>query len=139
MPSFSPGFIGGEGHRLFLMRKIVFTTKGDNRVWSYDTLTQRLSILYDADDYLTPILTGVDNITVSKNGDIFVAEDGGDLQIIVIDEQGDLYPIAQLEGHDRSEIAGLAFSPNGKRLYFSSQRGVSGRSEDGVTFEMSGF
>ena len=68
-----------------------------------------------------------------------MAEDGGDLQIIVIDEHGNLYPIAQLEGHDRSEIAGLAFSPDGKRLYFSSQRGVSGRSEDGVTFEISGF
>lgn len=136
--SSSARFNGGEGIAYF-DGKIVFTTKGDNRVWSYDTLTQRLSILYDADDYLTPILTGVDNITISKNGDIFVAEDGGDLQIIVIDEHGNLYPIAQLEGHDRSEIAGLAFSPDGKRLYFSSQRGVSGRSEDGVTFEISGF
>lgn len=134
----SARFNGGEGIAYF-DGKIVFTTKGDNRVWSYDTLTQRLSILYDAGDYLTPILTGVDNITISKNGDIFVAEDGGDLQIIVIDERGNLYPIAQLEGHDRSEIAGLAFSPDGRRLYFSSQRGASGRSEDGVTFEISGF
>jgi secreted PhoX family phosphatase len=136
--STSARFNGGEGIAYY-DGKIVFTTKGDNRVWSYHTTTQRLSVLYNADDYLTPILTGVDNITVSKNGDIFVAEDGGDLQIIVIGEQGDLYPIVQLEGHDRSEIAGLAFSPDGKRLYFSSQRGVSGRSEEGVTFEISGF
>lgn len=42
-----------------------------------------------------PILTGVGNITVSQQGDIFVAEDGGDLQIVVIDNQGSLYPIAQ--------------------------------------------
>ena len=131
-------FNGGEGIAYF-DGKIVFTTKGDNRVWSYDTADQRLVILYDAHESLTPILTGVDNITVSQDGDIYVAEDGGNLQIVVIDNRGSLYPIAQLEWHDSSEIAGLAFSPNGRRLYFSSQRGESGSSEDGVTFEIQGF
>ena len=67
-----------------------------------------------------------------------MAEDGGDLQVVVIDKQGGLYPIVQLEGHDKSEIAGVAFSPDGKRLYFSSQRGASGKSENGVTFEIIG-
>jgi secreted PhoX family phosphatase len=78
-------------------------------------------------------------VTVSKTGDIYVAEDGGDLQVVVLDNQGGLYPIVQLEGHDRSEITGIAFSPDGKRLYFSSQRGVTGRSENGVTYEITGF
>ena len=131
-------FNGGEGIAYFDGR-IAFTTKGDNRVWSFNTSSQILDIVYDAADSLTPILTGVDNITVSQAGDIYVAEDSGDLQIVVIDNQGNLYPIAQLEGHERSEITGIAFSPDGKRLYFSSQRGVWGRSENGITYEIMGF
>ncbi len=95
--------------------------------------------MYDVKQSLTPILTGVDNITVSQRGDIYVAEDGGDLQIVVIDNQGRLYPIAQLDGHDDSEITGVAFSPDGKRLYFSSQRGTTGFSENGVSYEIQGF
>ena len=131
-------FNGGEGIAWFKGR-LVFTTKGDNRVWSYNTRSQLLDVIYDAADSLTPILTGVDNITVSQSGDIYVAEDGGDLQIVVIDSQGNLYPLLQLEGHEQSEVTGIAFSPDGKRLYFSSQRGVSGLSNEGVTYEISGF
>ncbi len=131
-------FDGGEGVAYFDGR-IIFTSKGDNRVWSYNTTSQVLEIVYDAADYITPILTGVDNVTVSQTGDIYVAEDGGDLQVVVLDNQGGLYPIVQLEGHDQSEITGVAFSPDGKRLYFSSQRGVTGRSENGVTYEITGF
>lgn len=88
---------------------------------------------------LTPILTGVGNITVSLQDDFFMAEAGSDLQIVVIDNQGGLYPIAQLEGHDDSEITGVAFSPDGKRLYFSSQRGTTGLSKNGVSYEIQGF
>jgi secreted PhoX family phosphatase len=131
-------FNGGEGIAYFDGR-IIFTTKGDNRVWSYDTTSRKLEILYDAAESLTPILTGVDNVTVSQSGDIYVAEDGGDLQVVVIDNLGSLYPIAQMEGHDQSEITGVAFSPDGKRLYFSSQRGSSGTSEKGITYEIMGF
>lgn len=131
-------FNGGEGIAYY-NGIIIFTTKGDNRVWSYHTKHQVVSVLYDVKESLTPILTGVDNITVSQQGDIFVAEDGGDLQIVVIDNQGSLYPIAQLEGHDDSEITGVAFSPDGKRLYFSSQRGTTGLSKNGVSYEIQGF
>jgi hypothetical protein len=37
-----------------------------------------------------------------------------------------------------SEIAGPAFAPGFKRLYFSSQRGRSGTHGDGVTYEVTG-
>jgi uncharacterized protein len=131
-------FNGGEGIA-YSAGSVVFTSKGDKRVWSYNTDSHQLEILYDASDTLTPILTGVDNVTVSQAGDIYVAEDGGDLQIVVLDRHGAIYPIAQLQGHDQSEVTGLAFSPDGRRLYFSSQRGTSGRPEDGITFEISGF
>jgi len=131
-------FNGGEGIAYY-NGKIIISTKGDDRVWFYDTKHQTVGILYDAKESLTPILTGVDNITVSQQGDIYVAEDGGDLQIVVIDKQGGLYPIVQLEGHDGSEITGVAFSPDGKRLYFSSQRGTTGLSENGISYEIQGF
>ena len=131
-------FNGGEGIAYF-EDKVYFTTKGDNRVWSLDTQTQVLRVLYDASDSLTPILTGVDNITVAQNGDIYVAEDGGDLQVVIIDRQGKLFPVVQLEGHIKSEITGVAFSPDGKRLYFSSQRGETNSSYDGITYEIQGF
>ena len=131
-------FDGGEGVAYFDGR-IIFTSKGDNRVWSYNTTSRVLEIVYDAADFITPVLTGVDNVTVSQAGDIYVAEDGGDLQVVVLDNQGALYPIVQLEGHDQSEITGVAFSPDGKRLYFSSQRGITGRSINGVTYEITGF
>ncbi len=131
-------FNGGEGVAYF-DGKIIFTTKGDNRVWSYHAQTKEITILYDIKDTLTPILSGVDNVTVSQAGDIYVAEDGGDLQIVVIADNGAIYPVAQLEGHDESEIAGLAFSPDGKRLYFSSQRGTNGSPSGGITYEIQGF
>ena len=131
-------FNGGEGIAYF-DGKIIFTTKGDNRVWSYQTQTKEITILYDINDSLTPILSGVDNVTVSQSGDIYVAEDGGDLQIVVIANDGAIYPVAQLKGHDASEVAGLAFSPDGKRLYFSSQRGTKGRGDGGITYEIQGF
>lgn len=42
----------------------------------------------------------------------------------------------QFVGQDNSEITGPAFSPDGTRLYFSSQRG--GRLAGGITYEVTG-
>lgn len=130
-------FRGGEGIAYF-GGKVYFTTKGDNRVWVFDINSQVISILYDDSAFLDPVLTGVDNITVSSDGSLYVAEDGGNMQIVVIDNDGAIYPLIELEGHDKSEIAGIAFSPDGSRLYFSSQRGKSGDDLDGLTFEIQG-
>ena len=44
-------------------------------------------------------------------------------------------PFLQLIGHHSSEITGVAFSPDGMRLYFSSQQGTDG---EGLTFEVTG-
>jgi hypothetical protein len=133
----SSGFNGGEGI-VYHDGHVYFTTKGDNRVWSLETTSQRLEIIYDDDSAITPVLTGVDNITARSDGSLYVAEDGGDLQVVVIDTTGDVYPILELEGHDASEITGVAFSPDGTRLYFSSQRGIIGTSAGGITFEVTG-
>jgi len=133
----SSGFNRGEGI-WFHQDAIFFTTTGNNCVHAYDIENNSLSIIYNAALYVSPVLTGVDNITSNKSGELLVAEDGGDLQIIVITKSREHIPLLQLVGHDRSEITGPAFSPDGSRLYFSSQRGTTGRSEDGITFEITG-
>jgi secreted PhoX family phosphatase len=134
----SSRFNGGEGI-WFHQGNIFFTTEGDNRVYAYDVKNNDLSIIYNAALYIRPLLTGVDNITSNFLGELLVAEDGGDLQIVVITKSGETKPLLQLVGHGHSEITGPAFSPDGSRLYFSSQRGKTGRSKDGITFEISGF
>jgi secreted PhoX family phosphatase len=133
----STGFNGGEGI-WFHQDVIFFTTKGNDRVYAYDIKKNNLSIIYNAALYISPVLTEVDNITSNISGELLVAEDGGDLQIVVITKDRNVKPLLQLIGHNYSEITGPAFSPDGSRLYFSSQRGITGRSEAGITFEITG-
>ena len=113
---------------------IYFSTKGDDRVWAYHVATAKLDVFYDAAKITDPILKGVDALTVTCCGDILVAEDGDDMQVVAILPDGSTKPLVQVMGHDGSEVTGLAFDPSGKRLYFSSQRGPAG----GVTYEVTG-
>jgi secreted PhoX family phosphatase len=132
-------FAGGEGI-WYHDGVIYFSTKGDNRIWAYQTRSSALSILYDAATSSTPILTGVDNLTMSPAGDVLVAEDGGDMEIVAISADRKIAPILQVTGQDGSEITGPAFAPSLDRLYFSSQRGASGfiTGVDGITYEVRG-
>ncbi|MCM0673257.1 PhoX family protein [Micromonospora phytophila] len=129
-------FNGGEGC-WYEDDVCYFTTKGDNRVWAYRAATSELGLLYDDDLTVsgTP-LRGVDNITMSHSKDLYVAEDGDNMEICVITPAGVVATFLQLEGHAGSELTGVAFNPAGDRLYFSSQRGVNGAG--GVTFEVYG-
>ena len=135
--SSSTKFNGGEGI-VFYKGVISFATKGDNRIWAYNTDTDQISVVYDVRTHSNPILTGVDNIVLSQDGQLLVGEDGGNMQLIAVTDDGNLFAVAQLAGHRYSEITGPAFSPDGKRLYFSSQRGIKGVPDDGVIFEISG-
>jgi secreted PhoX family phosphatase len=128
-------FKGGEGI-IYTAGKVFFATKGDNRVWAYTLATGEIAVVYDAYAVQTPILRGVDNIEVSPSGELLIAEDGGDMQIVALGRDYQPYALVTLQGHDNSEIAGPAFSPDGKRLYFSSQRGIGGKSETGLTYEL---
>jgi hypothetical protein len=114
-------FNGGEGIDLS-GNNVVFTTKGDNRVWSYDPAANTLTVIYDAAVNTTGILSGVDNLETSDQGVIYVCEDGGDMQIVLVREDGSTFPVAQVVGNSTSEICGAAFNPAGDRLYFSDQR-----------------
>ncbi|MCZ2525188.1 MULTISPECIES: alkaline phosphatase PhoX [Streptomyces] len=132
-------FNGGEGC-YYADGVCYFTTKGDNRVWAYDAAASAVSLTYD-DSLVTSgsaPLTGVDNVTGSASGDLFVAEDGGSMDICVITPDGVVAPFLRIEGQSGSEITGPAFSPDGRRLYFSSQRGTSGSSSGGITYEVTG-
>jgi secreted PhoX family phosphatase len=129
-------FKGGEGIGLY-ENTVYFTTKHDNRVWSYDIITQQLDVVYDFATSTTPILSGVDNVVISATGDVIVAEDGGNMQLIALTPDDRVIPIVQVIGHPRSEITGPAFDPSYQRMYFSSQRGSEGSSSAGITYEIS--
>ncbi|HZF89720.1 alkaline phosphatase PhoX [Streptomyces sp.] len=132
-------FNGGEGC-YYADDTCWFTTKGDNRVWQYNAATQTIELAYD--DSLvttgTAPLTGVDNVTGTSSGDLFVAEDGGNMEICVITPNDVIAPFVRIDGQSGSEITGPAFSPDGRRLYFSSQRGTTGSSSGGITYEVTG-
>ncbi|MBM9621700.1 PhoX family protein [Streptomyces zhihengii] len=132
-------FNGGEGCH-YANDTVWFTTKGDNRLWELDLTSNTYSLAYD-DSLVTggsAPLTGVDNVTGAASGDLFVAEDGGNMEICVITPSDVVAPFLRITGQSGSEICGPAFSPDGRRLYFSSQRGTSGSSSGGITYEVTG-
>ncbi len=132
-------FNGGEG--CWYHNGIVyFTTKGDNRVWAVDCATQRIDLIYDkqSQQAFNPGIDDVDNLTVSTSGDILVAEDGAEMRIVVVGPDITPFELVNFKGHRGSEICGPAFSPDGSRLYFSSQNGAAGTSQDGRIYEMQG-
>jgi secreted PhoX family phosphatase len=163
-------FSGGEGcfHH---DGTVLFTTKGDDRVraLTLGSGAQRRpgglgvggptegqgkpdthEVLYDGGaDGAAGVLNGVDNIIVSPHtGHIYVAEDGDNMEVVVIEtnEAGGrtAAPLVRATGlqHGRtlpsspvptaSEITGLALSPDGSRLYFNGQRSFA----LGATYEV---
>ena len=130
-------FNGGEGCH-YADGRCHFTTKGDNRVWRFDAASSSYQLVYDDNLTGSPPLRGVDNITGSASGDLYVAEDGGNMEICLITPDEVVAPFLRITGQRRSEICGPAFNPAGDRLYFSSQRGTSGSSSGGITYEVTG-
>ena len=96
---------------------------------------RRLGVVYETRRDPVRQITGADNIASSAGGDLFVAEDGGDMELVLLTPDRIAAPILRVVGQDGSEIAGPAFDPwRGDRLYFSSQRGNAA----GITYEVSG-
>ena len=131
---------------------IWFTTKTDNRVHAVDLRNQQYELVWDGSGDRQP-LTGVDNITVEEgSGDLFVAEDGGNMELVVISPEGEVAPFCRIAdpAHEGSEVTGPCFNPTRDRLYFSSQRGPTTRPTNemvaavdlgnfgGVTYEVKG-
>jgi uncharacterized protein len=132
VPASTP-FNGGEG-MWWDEGTVYFTTKGDHRVWAYDIDAGRLNVLYDAATAAEAPLRAVDNVTVAdRSGDVYVAEDGDNMELVLITDER-VVPFLRVVGQPDSEIAGPAFDPEQRRLYFSSQRGNSA----GITYEVTG-
>ncbi|GLW09207.1 hypothetical protein Misp01_43360 [Microtetraspora sp. NBRC 13810] len=132
-------FNGGEGC-YYADDTVWFTTKGDNRVWQLNLAAGTYELAYD-DNLVTPgsaPLTGVDNIVGSRSGDLYVAEDGGNMELCLITPDDKISVFLRISGQSSSEICGPAFNPAGDRLYFSSQRGTSGSSNGGITYCVTG-
>ena len=136
----STQFDGGEG-AWYSFGSIYFSTKYDRNIWRYDIGGASMELFYKEMPFEP------DNVVASIGGEILVAEDVSSgqmaseetgLQLMAITREGELAPIVQVTGHPESEITGPAFDPSGTRLYFSSQRGTTGDSDSGVTFEVTG-
>jgi uncharacterized protein len=146
-------FDGGEG-TWYDDGIAYFTTKGDGRVWAYHAGTARLDLIYD-EAAVGPDapLSGVDNITVSPSGDIYVCEDGRDHDICLITPGFEVARFLKLDPDLHSgppepspvkgnETVGVVFDPSGERMYFGAQRsfGVGGNEQipAGVVYEVTG-
>jgi hypothetical protein len=126
-----------------------FASKGDNRLWAVDIENNLVELLYDthnaqAFENLRNMngapgnFNQVDNVVVSPGGDVLVAEDGTAMRLAIMFNNLPAKLLMQIT-RGGSEICGPAFTPDGSRLYFSSQRGPSGSTgtaSSGVTYEL---
>jgi hypothetical protein len=60
------------------------------------------------------------------------------MEICVITPDDIVAPFLRVSGQSGSEITGPAFTPAGDRLCFPSQRGTTGSSSGGITYEVTG-
>jgi secreted PhoX family phosphatase len=140
-------FDGGEGiwHDGGIL---YFTTKGDKRVWAYDAGAATLEVVYDHALAPDASLDAVDNVTVSAAGEIFVCEDGGNMEIGLITPEREVSPFLRftgpahpVEGEYKSEVCGVVFDPSGTRMYCTSQRAhpqSASAPGPGAVYEISG-
>ena len=140
-------FNGGEGiwHDGGVL---YFTTKGDKRLWAYDARTAMLEVVFDHAVAPDASLDAVDNVTVSAAGEIFVCEDGGNMEIGLITPRARGVAVPSLHrarapdrGTFKSEVCGVVFDPSGTRMYCTSQRAHPQSSSvpgPGAVYEISG-
>ncbi|MEO0972145.1 MAG: alkaline phosphatase PhoX, partial [Pseudomonadota bacterium] len=108
----------------------------EGQVWCYDPITDTATMIVESTD--ENLLDGPDNITVARDGTIYLCEDGssgepGDAnfsqRIVGVDSTGGLFNFA-FNNFDTSEFAGACFSPDQRFMYVNSQ-GV------GITYAIS--
>ena len=121
----STRFKRGEG--IWFDRHTVYlTTTMDRRVHAYDTKRRRIRVIYDGESYPDAPLGFVDQLTVSRIGEVFVCEDQPttEIDIGLIERDGKVSKFLSVTGpqHRGSELTGVTFDPSGSRMYFASQR-----------------
>jgi secreted PhoX family phosphatase len=108
-----------DGHVLYV------STTADDRVRAYDTRRQRVRVVYDGLASASAPLLRVDQLTVSRIGEVFVCEDIATEEISIgLIWKGRASKFLSITGpqHKGSELTGVVFDPSGRRMYVSSQR-----------------
>jgi hypothetical protein len=126
-------FPGGEG--VVLDGDILYlATKFDNRISRLDLDRSRLTVYWEG-----PPVEGPDNLAVHEDtGNLFICEDGGNMEVVLVTPDGHADPFLRFLGHDGSEVTGAAFDPTGTRLIVNSQRAPTPPTFDGCTYMVSG-
>ncbi|MGK2914406.1 MAG: alkaline phosphatase PhoX [Porticoccaceae bacterium] len=119
---------------------LFFASKGDNRLFAYDVDNELIESVFD-NSAIDPPFDQVDSVVVSPAGDILVGEDGDAMRLMVVVPNQPAKVLIKVTLGSSSEITGPAFSPDGSRLYFSSQRGPNlgvgiRKRGKGVTYEL---
>lgn len=140
---------GNEGV-WYLNGFIFLTTKSDDNIWAIDTLANTIESIYDPTDGpigspvdpSEPIMTGVDNICMTLDGEMLVVEDGGDMRCMVLLPDRTTIPLMRLPGDaGLTEVTGVAIGPTGDRIYVSGQRSLRNGASTafnagGITYEI---
>ena len=102
---------------------------GEGQVWCYNPRTETVTLVVECTD--ENLLDGPDNMTVARDGTIYLCEDGSagtpgasnySQRIVGVDANGGLFDFAKnIIANDTSEFAGACFSANGKYLFVNSQ------------------
>ena len=109
-----------DGDMLYL------ATKGDNRISRLDLAQSRLTLYWEG-----PPIWGPDNLAFqAATGNLFVCEDGDDMEVVLVTPDGHADPFVRFVGHDGSEVTGAAFDPTGTRLIVNSQRAPTPKTFD---------
>jgi hypothetical protein len=118
-------FPGGEGLAID-GDHLYLATKGDKRISLLDLARSRLSSYWQG-----PPIGGADNLAVqAATGNLFVCEDGDNMEVVLVTPDGHADPFLRFVGHDGSEVTGAAFDPSGTRLIVNSQRAPTPKTFD---------
>lgn len=142
---------------------VFFSNKGDptveneNNIWVIDTLANTIESIFDVSDNdpagsfvddAEPVMTGVDNIAMTDDGEMLVVEDGGFMRVMVLLPDRRTIPLMRLPHQgdpashpSPSEVTGVALGPTGDKIYVSAQRSlangvVTGPLTGGITYEI---
>lgn len=105
---------------------LYLATKGDGRISRLDLAQSRLTLYWEG-----PPIWGPDNLAIqAETGNLFVCEDGDNMEVVLITPEGHADPFLRFVGQDGSEVTGAAFDPTGTRLIVNSQRAPTPKTFD---------
>ena len=145
-PEASTAIPGNEGvwcfgDFIFLSNKGDPTVENENNIWAIDTIANTIESIFDVSDNdpvgsfvdpTEPVMTGVDNIAMTDDGEMLVVEDGGFMRVMVLLPDRRTIPLMRLPhlgdpaSHPSpSEVTGVALGPTGDKIYVSAQRSLA--------------